>query len=182
MQRLCLIALSLLPLCGCVQGSDNALLPDLRGRWVAEKGARVRLVMMSNNSSVAVASPSLKELCQSEYVTFEKSRSGSDAGAVMFHRQGRREVAFLVVGAKQEGLRIGLTGREQGPPMAGTGPVRVELALRKGEIVFDDIVDERGRSVRYDHFKTPDPVRAQRAGVTTIGDMFRMLFDLKSCA
>jgi hypothetical protein len=182
MQRLWLIALSLLSLSGCVQGSDNALLPDLKGRWVAEKGARIRLAMMSDNPNVAVASPTLKELCQSEYVTFEKSRSGSDAGAVMLHRQGRREVAFLIVDAKQEGTRIRLTGREQGPPLAGRGPVRIELALRKGEIVFDDIVEERGRSVRYDHFKTPDAVRAQRAGLVTIGDMFRLLFDLKSCA
>jgi hypothetical protein len=182
MRCLCLIASSLLLLSGCVQGGDNALLPDLKGRWAAEKGARVRLAMTSNNPNVAVASPTLKELCESEYVTFEKSPSGSDAGAVMLHRQGRREVAFLVVGVKQEGTRISLTGREQGPPMVGRGAVRVEFVLRKGEIVFDDIADERGRSVRYDHFKTDDAVRAQRAGVTTIGDMFRLLFDLKSCA
>jgi hypothetical protein len=35
--------------------------------------------------------------------------------------------------------------------------------------------------VRYDPFQPDDPIRSQRAGLTTVGDMFRLLFDLKPC-
>ena len=79
MRRLCFIALSLVLLSGCGQSDSNALFPDLKGRWASEKGARFRLATSSTNSSAPIVPPSLKELCQNEYVTFEKSQTGSDA-------------------------------------------------------------------------------------------------------
>ena len=54
----------------------------------------------------------------------------------------------------------------------------IELILRNGEIRFDDVIDQRGRSIRYDRF---DNETAQRVGVSTTGDVFRLLFDLKPC-
>jgi hypothetical protein len=56
--------------------------------------------------------------------------------------------------------------------------MKIELILRNGEIRFDDVIDQRGRSIRYDRF---DSETAQRVGVSTTGDVLRLLFDLKPC-
>src|SRR5262245_33126099 len=189
----CLIVISALLLAGCVE-SDNALLPELKGRWAPVRSAQVRAVLASNNSSVPAAVPSVKELCQSEYITFQKYRAGSDfLGRVVLYRKERDpterepvllrngDTGYLVKDAKREGDRIILIGQEPNHPLAGSGQTRLELVLRNGEISFNDIIDQRGRSVRYDRIKTEDPVRAQRAGIVSIGDMFRLVFDLKPC-
>jgi hypothetical protein len=56
--------------------------------------------------------------------------------------------------------------------------MQIELILRNGELRFDDIIDQRGQSIRYDRF---DNETARRLGVSTTGDVFRLLFDLKPC-
>jgi hypothetical protein len=173
-----LIALSVL-LAGC---TDNPLLPELNGRWAPLKGVTTRLVLASNNSSVPITPPNLSDLCRSEYVTFQKFNASRDfAGAVFLHRNDRREPTPMIAEVKRQGDRITLIGREPFNPLVGTGPARLELILRNGELAFDDIIDPRGRSVRYDRIKSPDPIRTYRAGINTIGDIYRMLFDLKRC-
>ena len=173
-----LIALCVL-LAGC---TDNPLLPELSGRWAPLKGATARLVLASNNSSVPITPPNLADLCRSEYVTFQRFNASRDfLGAVFLHRDDRRDPALMVAQAKREGDRIILTGREPSNPLIGSGPARLELVLRNDELAFDDIIDHRGRSVRYDRIKSPDPTRTYRAGITTIGDVYRVLLDLKRC-
>lgn len=173
-----LIALSVL-LAGC---TDNPLLPELSGRWAPLKGVTTRLVLASNNSSVPVTPPNLDDLCRSEYVTFQKFNASRDfSGAVFLHRNDRREPTLMIAEANRQGNRITLIGREPFNPLVGTGAARLELILRNGELAFDDIIDHRGRSVRYDRIKSPDPIRTYRAGIGTIGDIYRMLFDLKRC-
>jgi hypothetical protein len=178
----CLIALSALLLAGCVE-SDNALLPELKGRWAAERGAQVRVAVASANASVPIKAPSTEQLCQSEFVTFSKRPiAPGTLGAVLLYRDGGRLPMFVVREAKREGERIILTGHDHlFNALAGENQARIELILRNGAITFDNLFDQRGRSVRYDLFKAPDPLGARRANVTTVGDVFRMLFDLKRC-
>ena len=77
---------------------------------------------------------------------------------------------------KRDGPRIILTGSV---PSIGASDSRVELLLRNGEIRFDDVSDERGRSIRYQRFENES---ARQNGVRTVGDVFRLAFDLKSCS
>ena len=43
---------------------------------------------------------------------------------------------------------------------------------------IDDIIDQRGRSIRYERF---DNEQARRVGITTLGDVFRLVLDVKPC-
>ena len=174
-----LVALSAVLLAGCVPGGDP-LLPELKGRWAAVRGAEVRVALASHNASVPVKTPTIDELCRSEFVTFSKRPATPEPGifgAVLLHRAGRAAPVFAVREAKREGERIVLTGH----PLARNGQTRIELILRNGAITFDNIFDQRGRSVRYDLFKAPDPLQARRANIATVGDVFRLMFDLKRC-
>lgn len=181
MTRAGVLALSLLLLAGCMQDAPS-LFPELKGRWAPEKGAKARALFQVKDTSKPLATPSLKELCEGEYVTFDKHPPGAEfAGAVALHRQGKRDVFYMVKEAKREGARIVLTGREPDRPLAGPNS-RLEITLRNGEVAFADVSDQRGRSVRYDRFKTEEAVSQQRAGLSTIGDLFGSMLDLKPCA
>ena len=79
----------------------------------------------------------------------------------------------MIANAAREGARFVLTGQEPNNPLAGPGRTRLELVLRNGEVAFDNLFDQRGRSVRYDSYKAPDSTSQQRAGLNTIGDLFR---------
>ncbi len=178
-----LTALSAVLLAGCGPGG-NSLLPELEGRWAPERGAQVRVAAASANASVPIKTPSTKQLCQSEFVTFSRGPIvPGTLGAVFLYRDGGRLPMFVVREAKREGERIILTGHDHlHNALAGENQARIELILRNGAITFDNLFDQRGRSVRYDLFKAPDPLGARRANITTVGDVFRMLFDLKRCA
>lgn len=182
MKYLFLVALSAVLLAGCVPGGDPVL-PELKGRWAAERGAQVRVAVASTSGSIPIKAPTAKELCQSEFVTFSKGPIAPGMlGAVFFYRGGGRVPMFAVRGAKREGERIILAGHDHlYNAMTGEGQGRVELILRNDTITFDNLFDQRGRSIRYDLFNAPDPLGARRANVTTIGDLYRMLFDLKRC-
>jgi hypothetical protein len=178
-----LVALSAVLLAGCVPGGDP-LLPELSGRWAPERGAQVRVAAASANASVPIRAPSTKELCQSEFVTFSKGpTTPGTLGAVFLYRNGGRLPMFVVREAKRGGERIVLTGHDHlFDALAGENQGRIELILHYDAITFDNLFDQRGRSIRYDLFKAPDPLGARRANVTTVGDVYRMLFDLKRCA
>jgi hypothetical protein len=184
MMRYGLVALSLLLLAGCGQ-SDSPLFPELDGRWAPERGAWARVLLAAKSTSAPVAPPSVKDLCENEYITFDKfpwPSTRNFIGNVTRHRQGQHDTIFMIATARRDGARIILTGQEPNEPLAGSGRTRLELVMRNGEIAFDDIVDQRGRSVRYDTLKIGDPISARRAGLNTIGDMFRLLLDVKPCA
>ena len=90
---------------------------------------------------------------------------------------GKINPVFVVREVKRERSRLIL---------AGQAPVTAERTGRKdrarccanGEVRFDDIVDERGRSIRYERFENE---QARRVGITTVGDVFRLVLDLKPC-
>jgi hypothetical protein len=177
MKRVVLVALSGLLLAACMQ-VEGPLLPELQGRWVSDDGTRV--AMATTGSGAAIAPASRAERCERGYVTFDRLPMDLEfAGAVTLHRQGASEPIFMVGSASREGDRITLTGR---PP--NTPPFRrmqVELTLRDGGVVLDDVLDRLGRSVRNDLFQPDDSSPAERISFSTIGDHLRTALDLTSC-
>ena len=177
MKPIVLIALSALLLAGCGQ-SDGPLLPELKGRWVSE--GSTRLAMATTGSGASVVPPSTEDVCQAEYITFDKFPMDLEfSGSVTLHRQGGGEVVFLVGSASREGDRITITGRPPNTPPARR--MQIELVLRNGEVVFDDVLDRLGRSVRNDFFQLDDSPQAQPASFNTFGDHFRDTLNLKPC-
>ena len=158
-----LVPLALLA-AGCVQKEDP-LLPELEGRWATEHAVKVRAA----TGDVRGPQPTLQELCRSEYVVFGKR-------AITLHSGGRASPFFIARQVKREGSRITLTG---GIPVLGAEESRLEILVYPGEIRFDDISNERGRSMRYQRFESPS---AREVGVNTMGDVFRLAFDLKRCS
>lgn len=148
---------------GCVEAKD-ALLPELKGRWATEHAARIRMAATGDTR----APQGLQELCRTDYVAFDKR-------AITLHSAGKANPFFVAREVKREGRRIIFTG---GVPVLGSSESRLEIMLYDGEIRFDDISNERGRSLRYQRFENPS---AREIGVKTIGDVFRLTFDLKQC-
>jgi hypothetical protein len=161
-----LIALLLLNL-SCVPGQEP-LLPELKGRWAAPNAAKLRYALAAERYPNSPA-PAASGDCRGEYVTFERRR-------IALHMNAKVTPVMMVSDVRRDGARLILNGNA--PMVAGGEKMQVELLLRNGEIRFDDIVDHRGRSVRYDRF---DVEQARRLGVTTVGDIFRIVFDLKPC-
>jgi hypothetical protein len=152
---------------GCLAGEPLA--PELKGRWAAPKAASLRLALLADRTSspqpVAVKDDAD---CRDQYVRFEKR-------GIILYMDRKVHPLFAVQDVKREGERFILTGSA---PVPGGHSIKIELVLRRGEIRFDDVVDQRGRSIRYERF---DNEQARRLGVTSIGDVFRLLFDLKPC-
>jgi hypothetical protein len=155
---------SLLLLTGC---GEEPLLPELQGRWAAPNAAKIRKAILINAYPNAPAADA-KDPCSNDYVTFGKPR-------IMLHSNGKTTPLFVVSEARREGSRIILMGRE---PTLGGGEGRLDLLLRKDEIRFDDIVDKKGRSVRYQRFEI---AAAREVGLTSLGDVLQLVFDLKAC-
>jgi hypothetical protein len=95
---------------------------------------------------------------------------------IALHMHARVTPIMMVTGARRDGTRLILTGNA--PLTAGGEKMQIELKLRNGEIRLDDVVDPRGRSILYERFESKE---ARRLGVTTIGDVFRLVLDLKPC-
>jgi hypothetical protein len=163
------IALVALFLSACGQQQEESILPELKGRWAAEHAGKIRSIVASDTGTTARAVPaSVQELCQNGYVTFGKQR-------VRLHIDGGVTTLFNIKEAKRDGSRVILTGN-----MSRQMPIemRIELLLRTDGIRFDDIVNAKGRSIRYERFNDK---AARNVGVTTIGDAFSVTFDLKTC-
>ena len=161
-----LIPLLLLNL-GCVPGQEP-LLPELKGRWAAPNAAKLRHALAAERHPSPPA-PAAGGDCQNEYVTFEKR-------GVALYMNAKINPVMMVSEVKRNGARLILSG--SAPMVAGGEKMQIELLLRNGEICLDDIVDHRGRSMIYDRFGSEE---ARRAGITTVGDVFRLVFDLKPC-
>jgi hypothetical protein len=155
-----------LALTGCGQ-EQQAMLPELKGRWAAENGARVRAAVAAYESGTPTPTTIDRTLCRTGYVTFDKQR-------VTFHLDGKATPIYLVEEATRAGSRVTLKGKMP----SGSKGSRIELLLRTDGIRLDDVIKEQGRSVRYARFENPT---AREVGVKTIGDVFRMYFDLKPC-
>jgi hypothetical protein len=152
---------------GCL--AEEPLAPELKGRWAAPQAARLQLALLADRTGglPPVAAP-VDADCRVQYVRFEKR-------GIMLYKDRKVYPLFAVREVKREGSRLILA---VSTPFPGGEAMTIELILRNGELRFDDIVDQRGRSIRYDLF---DNDKARRLGVSTTGDVFRLLFDLKPC-
>jgi hypothetical protein len=152
---------------GCVPGNDP-LLPELKGRWSAPNAAKLRNAAAAERYANPPAQTASGD-CRNEYVTFEKY-------GVVIYMNGQVNPVFMVQSVKREGARLILDGHA--PLLAGGHSGRIELVLRNGEVRLDDVINERGRSILYERF---DNEQARRLGVTTVGDIFRLVLDVKPC-
>ncbi|MEA2937154.1 MAG: hypothetical protein QOC56_658 [Alphaproteobacteria bacterium] len=166
--RSCLVVSLALLASGCMPGGEP-LLPELKGKWAAPNAAKLRYALAAERYANPPA-PAASGDCRNGYVVFEKH-------AVTVYANGQINPVLMVQNVKRDGTRVIIDG---GAPMvAGGKKLQIELVLRHdGDIRFDDIVDERGRSMRYDRFEN---AQAHRAGITTVGDVFALVLDLKPC-
>jgi hypothetical protein len=157
-------------LAGC--GLDEPLAPELQGRWAAPNATKLRFALIADRLQDSTPIPTVEHDtgCSQQYVTFGKKRG------ISLHIDGKISPLFLVREVKRDRSRLILVGHA--PLAAGSTAAQIELKLRDGQVRFDDIVDERGRSIRYDRLENE---RARRVGITTIGDVFRLVLDLKPC-
>ena len=152
---------------GCL--AEEPLAPELKGRWAAPRAAHLQLALLADRTASPPPIVAASDTdCRAQYVRFEKR-------GIMLYKDQKVYPLFAVREIKREGSRFILIG---GAPFPGGDTMTIELILRNGEIRFDDAIDQRGRSIRYERF---DNQKAQRLGVSSVGDVFRLLFDLKPC-
>ena len=170
MRKFFLALILLLPLtaAGCTSG-EEPLVPELKGRWAAPNAVKLRYALLADRLANPPPPPAVTDSCKTEYVTFGQHSITLYANAMV-------NPLFVIKDFKRDGARLILKG--QAPLAAGGEPMTIELILRNGEVRFDDIVDKRGRSVRYDRIENE---QARRVNVTTVGDLFRLVLDLKPC-
>jgi len=152
---------------GCL--AEEPLAPELKGRWVAPRAAHLQLALLADRTGALPPVAAAADAdCRVQYVRFEKR-------GIMLYKDRKVYPLFAVREVKRERSRFILN---VSTPFPGGELMTIELVLRNGEIRFDDVIDHRGRSIRYDPF---DNEKARRLGVSTTGDVLRLLFDLKPC-
>lgn len=158
----------MLPLLGGCS-NDNPLVPELKGRWATPYASKICAAVMANRLQIAAQRPAKDDAdCREQYVVFDKQ-------GILLHIDRKTYPLFAVKDVKRSGARLTLTGDM---PVPGAWTVKIELLLRGNEVRFDDIIDEGGRSIRYKRF---DDEEARRVGVTNLGELFRMVLDVKPC-
>jgi hypothetical protein len=148
--------------------AEEPLLPELKGRWdvlshIKESAAAAQPVRASNGA----AQPATIDPCSVTYVTFSKQR-------IVMRTIGIPFPVYQVAGVKRDGNRVIISG--------GSGSVnygKLELLLRNGEVRFDDIYDQTGRSLKY--IRLPDDNPLRRYGARTLGEALQLVLDVKLC-
>jgi hypothetical protein len=160
------ILLAMAPLlAGCGQDGEP-ILPELKGRWDVislHNMTQGTVGQSAQPQRVSSASPAIDN-CSVTYVTFTKQ-------GVVLRTLGIPMTVFPVTEAKRANARIVLT--------AGANGGKIMLLMQNGELRFDDVVDPRGRSLRYE--RLPDGHNLRGKGATTVGEAFGLLLDLKPC-
>lgn len=162
----------LAPLLAACGAAEEPLLPELKGKWAPPTIAQAMLSDQMRTQKVS-ATPAKedKNFCRILSVTFSKQRISLNLlgiGITMFH----------ITDAKREGSRLILSGSPDGdkdPRAQG----KLVITMQNGQVRFDDIYDERGRSIRYE--RLPDDHRMRKHGATTVGDAMRQILDVKPC-
>ena len=169
MRKAVFSSILMLPLLGCLPGGDP-IAPELNGRWAAPNASKLRAALMADRLQTTPAAVKDDASCREQYVTFDRKYG------VAFYVNHMINPLFVVKDVKRDGSRFILSGRS---PIPGAEQSKLEIIVRNGEIRFDDIVDQHGRSIKYDRF---DNEQARRAGITSLGDIFRLVLDLKPCS
>src|SRR5262245_20796791 len=160
-----LVATPLIAACG---RAEEPLVPELKGRWdVMSKFKSDHTVGMSSR-----VEPVRTEGCRVGYITFSKRK-------IAMHMMGVPLPVFYVAEAKRDGQRLILTGGMD-PDKNARPQGKLVLLLRNGEVRFDDIFDEGGRSVKYDRIPDGHPMRSR--GATTLGEAMGLVLDVKQCS
>jgi hypothetical protein len=161
--------LVLAPLLAACGKAEEPLFPELKGRWATPSAAKasegIRAQRISNPGLVD------KDICRVAHVSFTKKR-------IVLTTLGIGLTVFHIMDAKRDGARVIITGTADGdknPAAQG----KLVLLLRDGQIRFDDVLDERGRSLRYE--RLPDDDRMRKHGANTLGDSMKLFLDLKPC-
>jgi hypothetical protein len=170
-RAICLVMGPLLAACG---QAEEPIIPELKGKWgapnflkaVEQKQAKAQPAAM--RSSSAASKP--EDLCRVAHVTFGKS-------AIRVHTLGFGFSLFDIASIKREGPRITLTTPQEGNDPASS--VKIVLMLRNGEVRFDDVLDYRGRTLKY--VRIPEGHRVQQYGASTFGEAVEMVLSAKPC-
>jgi hypothetical protein len=171
--RKTILGLALLaPLLAACGAAEEPLLPELKGKWAPPTTAQAMLSDQMRTQKVS-ATPAKedKNFCRILSVTFSKQR-------IAMNLLGLPLTVFHIRDVKRDGNRITITGsadNDSNPSAQG----KLVLIVRNGEVRFDDIYDERGRSIRYE--RLPDDHRMRKHGATTLGDAMRQILDVKPC-
>ena len=172
MRMAVLSSILMLPLlAGCLQKEDP-IAPELKGRWAAPNASKLRAALLADRLTNPAPTPAAAKddtSCREQYVTFDRTRG------ITLYMDQKLNPLFRVKDVKRDGARFILTGSA---PVPGGQDSKIEIIVRNGEVRFDDIVDKRGRSIRYERF---DNEQARRVGINTVGDIFRLVLDLKPC-
>jgi hypothetical protein len=168
MRKAWMVLLAAAPLLAACQDGEP-ILPELKGRWdvislhdLAQQ--RPSTVGQSSAPQRISNTPAGFDNCSVTYITFTKQ-------GVVLRTLGIPMTVFPVTEAKRANARITLT--------AGANGGKIMLLMQNGELRFDDILDPRGRSLRYE--RLPDNSNLRGKGATTIGEAFGLLLDLKPC-
>jgi hypothetical protein len=156
-------------LTGCLPGNDP-IAPELKGRWAAPNASKLRSGLTADRLQTTPAAVKDDTSCREQYVTFDRKY-----GVAVYMNQMINPL-FKVTDVKRDGQRLILSGSS---PISGAEQSKLEIIVRNGEVRFDDVIDQRGRSIKYERIDTE---QARRAGISNIGDIFRLVLDLKPCS
>ena len=161
-----LVVAPLLVACGM---AEEPLVPELKGRWdTLSKIKSERPVRASSQAEPVASDP-----CRTGYMTFSKRK-------ITMHMNGISIPVFHVADVKRDGQRLTITGGAvSGKDPSASAHGKIVLLLRNGEVRFDDIFDETGRSVKYERIPDGHPLRSK--GARSLGEALGLVLDVKPC-
>jgi hypothetical protein len=166
------IMLVVAPLLAACGKAEEPLIPELKGRWdlvSLHKMQEARGTVGSSNTSANASKRDTTDNCNVSYVTFGKQR-------ISMRVLGIPVPVFQVADVNVRGQRVIITGgMDSNPKHHG----KLVLVLRNGGVSFDDIFDERGRSIKYE--RIPDGHTLRSKGATTLGEAMELFLELKPC-
>jgi hypothetical protein len=168
-RKIVVTLVALAPLMAACGKMEEPLIPELKGRW--DLVSLHKMQQAGTVGSSRATQPDTSDNCAVSNVTFGKTR-------IVMRLVGLPVPIFHVVDVKVQGPRVIITGG-MSPNAPPNQQGKLELLLRNGGIVFDDIIDERGRSIKYE--RIPDGHVLRSKGATTLGEAMQLFLDLKPC-
>jgi hypothetical protein len=150
---------------------DDALVPELRGKWFSTEIARIKAQKVQRMAEAPAFT--VVDECSMVYLVFRKR-------GIMFHAFGRDTPLFEVASVERDGWRLILTGTSKLYGDASPDTLaRIELRLYRNEVRFENVFDANGRNMSAD--RIPSDHDARRLGTGTVGEVLKMTLDAKPC-